>query len=473
MENEENLNNIEEENKKTKVEEDFQKKLEHNQFKIMTTFKKIKNQYSDGIMPIMKHHKRIIGESVKQLRGEENYEHNGIKHKRLSKLNDLKTSKSSADISHMSPGAQILKKKIEFHINKVKKSHDDITALNALYINNSNSLQENNNNDKFKNNFNLVKSSDNYEEAIRKKNLRNNFELIADKYHRGLGKAFIKKFNPDKYLDNLKSLIKLSPTVRDDVIKTKNEIESDIKTFTDKRRFRKLYKRFKDKRTKNKSFQMLDPQLYKPEEIAQKSNTVKKVEISPEFDKKKNSIFLPNIAVGKHYMNNRDNRIKMGIVSKLQKKETKKIMNTVEQQFDHMNRLYSITKEIDNYIGNENIEKKIENNLNDYKMFKYLNLVNESDDKKISTFKPKDYYFLQKHKIDDLFGDLLINKLKERILEKERRLTDKLKLNKYDYFNKITNEMKNSLNEFDNNMNSNQININENPKNEFESLENY
>ena len=318
-----------------------------------------------------------------------------------------------------------------------------------------------------------MKSLDNYEEAIRKKNLRNNFELIADKYHRGLGKAFIKKFNPEKYLDNLKSLIKLSPTVRDDVIKTKNEIESDIKTFTDKRRFRKLYKRFKEKRTKNKSFQMLDPQLYKPEEIALKSNTVKKVEISPEFDKKKNSIFLPNIAVGKHYMNNRDNRIKMGIVSKLQKKETKKIMNTVEQQFDHMNRLYSITKEIDNYIGNENIEKKIENNLNDYKMYKYLNLVNESDDKKISTFKPKDYYFLQKHKIDDLFGDLLINKLKERILEKERRLTDKLKLNKYDYFNKITNEMKNSLNEFDNNMNSNQININENPKNEFESLENY
>ena len=130
---------------------------------------------------------------------------------------------------------------------------------------------------------------------------------------------------------------------------------------------------------------MLDPQLYKPEEIAQKSNTVKKVEISPEFDKKKNSIFLPNIAVGKHYMNNRDNRIKMGIVAKLQKNENKKIMNTVEQQFDHMNRLYSITKEIDNYIGNENIEKKIENNLNDYKMYKYLNLVNESDDKKIST----------------------------------------------------------------------------------------
>ena len=42
MENEENNNDIEAQNKKTKVEEDFQKKLEHNQFKIMTTFKKNK-----------------------------------------------------------------------------------------------------------------------------------------------------------------------------------------------------------------------------------------------------------------------------------------------------------------------------------------------------------------------------------------------------------------------------------------------
>ena len=472
MENEKNLNNIEEENKKTKVEEDFQKKLEHNQFKIMTTFKKIKNQYSDGIMPIMKHHKRIIGESVKQLRGEENYEHNGIKHKRLSKLNDLKTSKSSTDISHMSPGAQILKKKIEFHINKVKKSHDDITALNALYINNSNSLQENNNNDKFKNNFNLVKSLDNYEEAIRKKNLRNNFELMGDKFHKGLSKAFINKFNPDKYLDSLKTLIKASPTVRDDVTKTKKEIEDDIKNITDKSKYRKRYKRLIEKKIKNNSLQMLDPQLYKPEEIGKKSNTVKKVEMSPDFEKKKNSIFLPNIGGRKNFMNNRDNRIKMGIVAKLQKNENKKIMNTVEQQFDHMNKLYNITKEIDNYIGNENIEQKIETNMHDYKMHKYLNSLKKNDDKEISIFKPKDYYFLQRHKIDDLFGDLLINKLKTRVLDKERKLTDKLKLNKYDYFSKIVNEMKISLNEFDNNMNTNKIDIKENPKNDLEIPEN-
>ena len=471
MENEENQNQnqIEAQNKKNKLEEDFQKKLEKNQFKIMTTFKKVRSQYSDGIIPIIKHHKREIGDSLKHLMGEDNYERERIKQKRLLQLKDLKASKSSSDISHMSPGARALTKKIRFQINKVKKSHEDLTALNALYLDNSNSFKEINNNDRYKNNFNLIKSLDssNYEEAIRKKNLRNNFELMGDKFHKGLSKAFINKFNPDKYLDSLKTLIKASPTVRDDVTKTKKEIEDDIKNITDKSKYRKRYKRLIEKKIKNNSLQMLDPQLYKPEEIGKKSNTVKKVEMSPDFEKKKNSIFLPNI-----FMNNRDNRIKMGIVAKLQKNENKKIMNTVEQQFDHMNKLYNITKEIDNYIGNENIEQKIETNMHDYKMHKYLNSLKKNDDKEISIFKPKDYYFLQRHKIDDLFGDLLINKLKTRVLDKERKLTDKLKLNKYDYFSKIVNEMKISLNEFDNNMNTNKIDIKENPKNDLEIPEN-
>ena len=476
MENEENQNQnqIEAQNKKNKLEEDFQKKLEKNQFKIMTTFKKVRSQYSDGIIPIIKHHKREIRDSLKHLMGEDNYERERIKQKRLLQLKDLKASKSSSDISHMSPGARALTKKIRFQINKVKKSHEDLTALNALYLDNSNSFKEINNNDRYKNNFNLIKSLDssNYEEAIRKKNLRNNFELMGDKFHKGLSKAFINKFNPDKYLDSLKTLIKASPTVRDDVTKTKKEIEDDIKNITDKSKYRKRYKRLIEKKIKNNSLQMLDPQLYKPEEIGKKSNTVKKVEMSPDFEKKKNSIFLPNIGGRKNFMNNRDNRIKMGIVAKLQKNENKKIMNTVEQQFDHMNKLYNITKEIDNYIGNENIEQKIETNMHDYKMHKYLNSLKKNDDKEISIFKPKDYYFLQRHKIDDLFGDLLINKLKTRVLDKERKLTDKLKLNKYDYFSKIVNEMKISLNEFDNNMNTNKIDIKENPKNDLEIPEN-
>ena len=160
MENEENQNQIEAQNKKNKLEEDFQKKLEKNQFKIMTTFKKVRSQYSDGIIPIIKHHKREIGDSLKHLMGEDNYERERIKQKRLLQLKDLKASKSSSDISHMSPGARALTKKIRFQINKVKKSHEDLTALNALYLDNSNSFKEINNNDRYKNNFNLIKSLD-------------------------------------------------------------------------------------------------------------------------------------------------------------------------------------------------------------------------------------------------------------------------------------------------------------------------
>ena len=51
MENEEEIKkNSENIKDKKKSEEAFNKKLKKNQFKIMTTFKKIKNLYSDGII---------------------------------------------------------------------------------------------------------------------------------------------------------------------------------------------------------------------------------------------------------------------------------------------------------------------------------------------------------------------------------------------------------------------------------------
>ena len=50
------------------------------------------------------------------------------------------------------------------------------------------------------------------------------FELIANRYHKGFSKAFITKFNPDQYLSSLKLLIQLSPTMREDITKIKNEL---------------------------------------------------------------------------------------------------------------------------------------------------------------------------------------------------------------------------------------------------------
>ena len=60
--------------------------------------------------------------------------------------------------------------------------------------------------------------------------------------------------------------------------------------------------------------------------------------------------------------------------------------------------------------------------------------------------------------------------MQAKIIEKERKLATKLRLNKDEYFNKLNNEMKNSLDEFDNNINLNQVNLEENQQNKESTL---
>lgn len=464
MEVEENQNDIEIVSKKNKLEEDFEKKIEKNQFKVNTTFKRLKNLYSDGIISKIKNHRREVGNQLKDLKGEENEEYKKVHKKSLSELKDIKASKSTANISNMSENVAKLSKKINFQINKVKKSHQDITALNALYLDDdkifSQKNKNNSNNNRYsRNNF----DNSNYDEAQKKLKLRNNFELMARKYHKDLNKVFITRFNPEHYLNNIKQLIQISPTVREDVIKIKNDVEDDIKIITDKKRFRKEYKRFMEKNVKSQSYLKLNPQLYKSDEIVQKSKTGKNAKIGMgNIELKNNSFLLPNITTEKTLVNNRDNRIKMGILRKIQKKDSKKIMNILDNQLDYMNKLHNISKEIDNYIADDNIKKKIDNNLKDYNIHKYMNLYKHNDDNKKSVFKPQDYYALQKFKINNLFGDIYIDKLNAKIIEKEKKLSDKVRNNKDDYFLKISNDMKNSLNEFDNNMSENMLNIEQN-----------
>lgn len=481
MENQEQQNDIIILNRKNKREEDFNKKLEKNQFKVMTSFKRIKNLYSDQIITKLKNYKREVGNSLKDLMGEENEENKKIAHKKLIELKNIKASKSLGNLSNISKRVELLSKKINFQIDKVKKSHENIAALNALYSDNNNTLPENKRNNsngsnhRYNNDNNLVKSLDtsNFEEALRRKKLRKSFEILANKYHKGLSKAFISRFNPEQYLNNIKLLIHVSPTLRDDIAKTKKEVDGDVIDITDKNRYQKKYKRYMEKKAKSQSFQALDPQLYKSDEIIKKSVTAKNAEIADiNKERRKSSIYLPNIGSERNLMNsNRDNRLKLGFIRKLQRRDSKKIMDMVDNQFDYMNRLQNISKEVDNFIGDENIKKNIESNLNDFKIYKYMNLFKDNDEKKNSPYKPKDYYYLQKSQINNLFGDLYINKLKSRVQDKERKLTDKLRINKDDYFSKMRSEMKNSLNDLDKNIIDNQIDMEETQTNDFNTPE--
>jgi hypothetical protein len=392
----------------------------------------------------------------------------------LKNIKKLKISKSAIDITgNFSDKAKQLCKKINFHVNKVKKSHEDLTSLNALYLDNSIFIERNK-----VNNMNNIqqKEDNNYEEALKKKNLRNNFEFMNKNYHRELNLAFL-KYNPLKYSNNLKRLLQVSPVIRDDIKKIKLEVEEDIKMIKDKHKLAKLFEKIKIKTTKNarrKNIINKYPSLYKSEkseETTKSINNTKNIEKGFGARESKNFI-LPNLLDIKNAKNRRESNIKYGFIKKLKNMESKKFLDSVDQQFDNMTRLHNISKEIEKYIDIGNVCEKIDNNVHDYTVKKYKSFFEmDNEDKKNSVFKPRDYYYLQKAKINNMFGDLYIKKLKARILEEERNLGNKLRLKKNDYFNKISFDMKKSLGEFDNNIKNNEINLEKNEEKNENILE--
>ena len=435
-------------------EEELQQKFKINNLKILNEFKKIKNTYSDDIIPKIKHHKRYVNNSTKKLIGDDTdqYELNFGKTKNSK---DLKTSKSALDSIYISKRVKSLRRKINYHINKVKKSHEDLTSLNVLFL--ESSFFPEKNGTSLINNISIIKpieKTSNYKEALIKKKLAKNFDLISDSYHKRLKFAF-SKCNPITYTNNLKKLLQISPEVRNDITKVKNEVEEDIKHFKDKHKFSKLFKKIKT--TNNKSKQSLEN--FEP--IINKSNDIGKNFNSTNINNNENKkIILPILKDMKTNTIKRDSTIKFGFLKKIKRRETRRILDTTAQQYDEIKQLHNISKEIEKYIDNDNIDKKIDKNVHDFLEFKYYEFMkNRNHSQPKSIFKPKDYYLTQRNKIDGLVGDLKIKNIKDKVLEEERYYGRKLKINKDDYFNKMNSDMKSSLNEFDENMAKYNINL--------------
>ena len=443
--------------KEQKKEEEFQKKLENNKLKVMTTFKKIKTSNTDGIIPKIKHHKRSVNNSFKLLIGEEK-EENNQNHFKVKKLKILQSSKSSFDMPYISKNVKNLSRKINFQVNKVKKSHEDLTALNALYLDNSFFLERKTISNSSLNIFDSnSQEKKNYEEAIRKKNLRNNFEFVSKNYHKQLNLAFL-KYNPYIYSNNLKRLLQVSQAVRDDISRTKLEIEEDIQTMNETKKRTKIIHKIKTtKNSGNKSVEYLEPNLFKISKNKNFFDSTKNsgIGIGGNLRKRRFS-FLPSLGTDKGPNNKKDIINRFGIGLKYNKKDSRKSLEIYDDKSDDDYKLYNISREIEKYIGDENIKEKIDNQVKDYNKYKYMSLFKNDED---SGFKPKDYYYLQKNKINGMFGDLYIKKLKDRVLEEENNLGNKLRMNKNDYFNKINIDMKTSLREFDDNMVKKKINL--------------
>ena len=95
-------------------------------------------------------------------------------------------------------------------------------------------------------------NENNYRQALYKKDKRNNFLFVNSNYRNQLNRAFM-KFNPLIYLNNLKILLQVSPSIRDDVAKTKKEVEEDINQLCDKHRYSKKLNHYLAKNMRSRS----------------------------------------------------------------------------------------------------------------------------------------------------------------------------------------------------------------------------
>ena len=463
-------------------------KFEENQYKDIKIWKQKQNTSSDGIIQKIMNYKRLVKDSLRNITGEENDDINKIK-EITKKKNIFKASKSSQDIDLVSENAKKILNNINKHIKKIKESNEDITALNALYLDNTifenkkNKNKNKNNISKISPNNSLNKISnsqevnlipdDNYNKAIEKKEGRNNFVYVNNTYRRQLDKSFM-KFNPLVYLNNLKVLLRASPLIKDDVKKTKNDVEEDIKFLCDKRKYQKKFNAYLAKNNRSRSVEANNQNIYKSNDninfnrkkkliintnININSNNASQEDIhSPKnINNKPKFVILPKII--REVKSPKDLSIGKNIFEKLKKKEYLKSQNIKDQKIDEINKMYDITKEIGSFIGKKNINEKVDKFIYDYKLQNYYRNLRDNENK--SNIKSKDYYLEQKSKINDMLGNLYINKIQKRAKEKEQFYGDKIRRDKNDYFLKIDNELQKSLNEFDNNIILNQINLND------------
>lgn len=493
--------------KKIKQEDEITSKthkFEENKYNNIRIWKQKQNTLSDGIIPKINYNKRVVKEALNNIMGEDNEDNNKIIDNNKNKK-ELKSSTSAKNLDQVSPYAKKILKKINKHIKKIKDSSEDIVAMNALYLDdkifpnktNKNNKKYNNslsrsehiqfsntpNNNKI-NNFqedNLYEN--NYSQAINKKDRRNNFLYVNSNYRNQLNRAFM-KYNPLIYLNNLKVLLQISPSIRDDVAKTKNEVEEDIKQLCDKHRYSKKLNDYLSKNIRSKSVEMINQNssLNKSNELRKRknnliintninsslNNNITKVENNSSIDNSKPTFsFLPKITREKILGSPKELKVGYGLFEKLKRKETKKILSIRDQKIAEANKIYKITNEIENFMGKENIGQKVDKYIDDYKLQKYLNQFRDNQNENI--LKKRDYYKQQKEKINEMLGELFIKNIQKKSREREKYYNDRLRRDKYDYFFKIENELKKSLKEFDNNVILNQINLNINELNNVSS----
>ena len=373
-----------------------------------------RNIYSDRIFPQIIHHSSLI----KRLTGNlyEEKKDKNLSKSYLYKFKKIKQTSSLKNIFKVSPYVEKIIGKVEKKIDYINNSTNEISRMTSLYLEkktmDNKSLDFRNINNK-NNNENTNLNNNNHNN----KNIKiRNFSYISEHYRKQLRKAFL-KFNPLIHLENINLLQKIDPLIKEDLNNLKKTIDYEISQETDKYKFSKKFQRLKEKNKKN---------LFSSDNLSNSQDINLKINKSNEklTPLKKPLLFF--------------------------KKNEKKKNHIKDEKLEEIYILMNSSSSIKGMLSKKNMEKKINQFIEDY------------NERKINKKKlePINYFQDDKNNIQQSLGKFYIFKLNKIINDNEKKL--QFLLNKdNDSFSKKLNNIKDSFNkELNSNFEKYNINLN-------------
>ena len=445
------------------------------------------NVLPEGMPQKLNYQKRYIKHMVDLLHDETHKDRR--KKVFYNKLKDEEEDVSSSGIKvHLSKNVQKMLKKISKNVNQIKSSIIDITKMNGLYLedrakktffrthqaNNGLLSLNNKNNSELdinrmkaikKMNFrktqsdlningnknskqNLEKSDNNKDKEKKEDDYTKNFVYVNDNYRRQLNFAFL-KYNADQHLENIKFLVQADPSIRDDINNIIQEVQNDIEWKCDKKHFAKKYLNLKERYERIRNIRLLNEkekekenQKEKKGEIENlKENLLPKIKNNKNLKNKTNTKTFRQKSLGNIY-----HKLNYGI--KFNKKELNKLNAQKEQTKEEINHMLIASKEIDNFIQDENINNKIDMFKTDYARQMYgFYQQNDSNNSKNNVLE-KDYFLEQKENIVNKIGNVFSFKMDKTVNEQEKMFKGKIYDEAKKFRKRIVDGKKNALDEF-------------------------
>ena len=461
------------------------------------------NIYPEGMPQKMNYQKRFMKYMVDLLNEETHKDRKKKKLFSIYKSENGKTATSGIE-EHLSDNVKKILKKIGKNVDHIKKSILDITKMNELYLEekakktffkktlrNTVPLKDNKNQSaldlKVKNkealkrlNFKKTQSEINIRGNLNKTFLKNkidnsefhekkndytqNFVKVNDNYRRQLNFAFL-KYNADQHLGNMKFLIQSDPSIREDVSNIIQEVQNDIDWKCDKKHFYKKYLNLKEKYDRIRRLKL----LHEKEQAKLKAK---------EKEKENSKEKLPNINNNNNLKRTRTKSFKQksfaNIFNKLSyglkynKKELSKLKEQKEQSKEVMNHMLIASKEIDNFIQDDNINNKIDMFKTDYfkQIYGYYP-INDNNESNNINLLDKDYFLEEKENIVKKIGNVFSFKMDKNVNEQEKLYKGKIYDEAKKFRKRIVDGKKSALDEFNGYITTYQVKLpNDKEKNE-------